>query len=133
MKTYKKLYEKICTLNNLELAFKKARRGKSFLPYVIKFEENLDDNLLQLKEELETFTYKPKPLKKFIIRDPKTRTIHASVFRDRVIYHALINILEPIFDKTFIHDSYASRKDKGTLNAVFRFDKFKRKVTFNFP
>jgi len=63
----------------------------------------------------------------FIIRDPKTRKISKSDFRDRVVHHALVNILEPIFDKIFIYDSYANRKGKGTLEALKRFDQFKRK------
>ena len=65
------------------------------------------------------------------MRDPKTRIIHASAFRDRVVYHAVVNILEPIFDPIFICDSYASRKNKGTHKAVERFDKYKRKVSKN--
>lgn len=65
------------------------------------------------------------------MRDPKTRTIHASKFRDRVIHHALVNVLEPIFEKIFIYDSYASRKNKGAHVAIKRFDEFKRKVSQN--
>ena len=99
--------------------------------YVIEFSKNKTNNLLQLKKELENFTYRPSPLKRFIIRDPKIRTIHASVFRDRIVYHAICNIIDPIFEKIFIHDSYASRKDKGTLKAIIRFDEFKRKISKN--
>jgi len=131
MKTYKNLYPKLCSLENLEIAFKKAKRNKSSMPYVIKFEKNLKEGLNKLHKELSSLTYAPSPLKRFIIRDLKTRTIHSSLFRDRVVYHALINILEPIFEKVFIHDSYASRKNKGTHKAVKRFDKFKRKVSKN--
>ncbi len=65
------------------------------------------------------------------MRDPKTRKISKSAFRDRIIHHALIKIIEPIFDKTFIYDSCANRVRKGTLFAVKRFDLFKRKVTCN--
>ena len=131
MKTYKNLYEKLCSLENLNLAFKEARKRKSKRFYVIKFEKNLNKELKRLKQELESLTYKPRALKRFIIRDPKTRTIHSSAFRDRVVYHALVNIMERIFDKTFIHDSYASRKDKGTHKAIMRFDRFKRKIAKN--
>ena len=129
MKTYTNLYEKLCSLENLEKAFQKAKERKSHKSCVIKFEENLNQELNNLKKELETFTYKPKPLKKFIIRDPKTRVIHASAFRDRVIHHALILIIAPIFEPTFIYDSYANQINKGTHKAVLRFDKFKRKVS----
>ncbi|MEK6952207.1 MAG: reverse transcriptase domain-containing protein [Nanoarchaeota archaeon] len=129
MKTFKNLYPKLCSHNNLETAFYKASKGKSFKWYVKEFEDNLTDNLLQLKKELESFTYKPEPLKKFIIRDPKTRVIRKSNFRDRIVHHAIVNILEPIYEKIFIYDSYANRKNKGTLAAIKKFDQFKRKVS----
>ncbi|MBU0530716.1 MAG: reverse transcriptase/maturase family protein [Nanoarchaeota archaeon] len=131
MKTYNNLYEKICSLENLRKAYKKARKGKSKRHYVIFFESDLQNNLLNLQKELIGLTYHPGPLKTFVIRDPKTRVISASDFRDRIVHHALCNIIEPIFDKTFIHDSYASRKNKGTHKAIERFDQFKRKITGN--
>ena len=131
MKTYKNLYGKLCSLNNLEIAFKKARKGKTKRSYVIKFKKNLEKELKKLQDELISLTYYPKSLKRIIIRDPKTRVIHTSAFRDRVIHHALINIIEPLFEKIFIYDSYANRKNKGTLKAVQRFDYFKRKVSKN--
>ncbi len=68
MKTYDNLYNRLCTLTNLKLAFRKAKKGKSKKWYVQKFEENLDDNLLQLQYELRTQTYRPRNLKRFIIR-----------------------------------------------------------------
>jgi len=113
------------------MAFKKARKGKSKKQYVIKFEANLENELSKLKKELETLTYKPKPLKTFVIRDPKTRVISASHFRDRVVHHAVCNIIEPIFDKAFICDSCANRKKKGTSYAMKRFETFFRKITKN--
>src|SRR3989338_8125510 len=131
MKTYKNLYIQICSLDNLVLAWRKARKGKTQRDYVIEFERDLKKNLLDLQYELITRTYQPKPLTTFILRDPKTRKISKSDFRDRIIHHAIVNILEPIFDKTFIPDSYANRIRKGTLNAVKRFDVFKRKVSKN--
>ncbi len=84
-----------------------------------------------LHDELKTQTYSPHPLKTFILRDPKTRKISKSELRDRVIHHAIVNILEPIFDPTFIYDSCANRKGKGNLFAIRRFEIFKRKVTNN--
>ncbi len=131
MKTHKNLWNKLCSYENLELAYKKARKNKTLKPYVVDFEKNLKDNLLQLRMELLLLAYTPKPLTTFIIRDPKTRKISKSYFRDRIIHHALVNILEPIFDKSFIYDSYANRKTKGTLKAIQRFDYFKRKVSKN--
>lgn len=131
MKTYRNIYPKLCSYKNLERAFRKARKGKSSKHYVKNFEKDLSENLLEIKRELETFTYEPMPLKKFIIHDPKTRVIRKSIFKDRVVHHSIINILEPLFEKTFIYDSYANRLDKGTTTALKRFDEFKRKVSQN--
>ena len=131
MKTHKSLYNNLSHRENLFLAHLKARKGKTKKPYIKKFEENFVDNLKALHEELKNQTYKPHFLKKFIIRDPKTRTIHKSIFKDRIIHHAIVNILEPIFEPTFIYDSYASRKNKGHHKALERFDYFKRKVSKN--
>lgn len=131
MNSHKNLYEDIISLKNLILAYKKARKGKTKKDYVQEFKENLAYNLKLLHEELKNQTYKPFPLKIFILRDPKTRKISKSDFRDRVVHHALCNIIEPLFDKTFIYDSCANRIGKGTLFASKRFEKFQRKVTHN--
>lgn len=125
------IYDEVCSYENLELAFQRARRGKTLKQYVIDFEKDLKENLLQLRSELLLHTYEPRPLKTFILRDPKTRKISKSAFRDRVIHHAICNVIEPVFDKRFIHDSFANRIGKGTLNAIKRFDVFKRKVSKN--
>ena len=131
MQTHKNIYAKIYNLSNLLLAWRKARKGKTKKAYVIDFEKDTLGNLILLHEELKNETYLPKPLKTFILRDPKTRKISKSEFRDRIVHHAIINILEPIFDKTFIYDSCANRKDKGNLFALRRFEKYQRKVTNN--
>ena len=125
------LYAELCSFRNLELAYRKARKGKRSKKAACDFEFNLEENLLQLKRELEISVYEPQPLKQFIIRDPKTRVISASHFRDRVVHHALCNIIQPIFERTFIDDSYANRIGKGTRKALERFDNFKRKAAKN--
>jgi len=131
MKTYKNLWSELCGYENLELAFRRARKHKTLKPYVIEFEKNLNENLLLLRAELLLHSYEPKPLETFILHDPKSRKISKSDFRDRVVHHALCNIIEPIFEKAFIRDSYANRISKGTLKAIQRFDYFKRKVSKN--
>jgi RNA-directed DNA polymerase len=131
MKSCKNIYPRIYNKKNLVLAWKKARKGKTKKDYVIEFELDLGRNLLKLHEELKNETYSPLPLETFILRDPKTRIISKADFRDRIVHHALCNAIEPIFDKTFIYDSCANRKGKGTSFAIKRFDKFKRKVTKN--
>jgi len=109
------------------LAFIRARKRKTKKEYVKKFESNLNAELLRLQWELLTGTYKPAPLTTFTVRDPKTRKISASHFRDRVVHHAICNIIEPIFENRFIYDSYANRKGKGTCGIIKRFDKFLKK------
>ncbi len=131
MKTYNKIYEKLYSTNNLLSAFKKARKGKSKKDYVIKFELDLEKSIGLLQRDLKLKIYKPKDLKKFIVRDPKTRTIHSSDFRDRVIHHAIVNLIQPIYEKIFIYDSFASRKYKGSHLAVKRFESFVKKVSSN--
>ena len=131
MKTHKNLYPKIYDMKNLIHAYKKARKGKTKKLYVQEFEKNLAYNLKILHDELKAQTYFHKPLIKFILRDPKTRKISKAEFRDRVVHHALINILEPIFDPLFIYDSCANRKDKGNLFAIKRFEQFLKKVSRN--
>lgn len=125
------IYSEIYNLSNLILAWRKARKGKTKKDYVKEFEQDTLGNLLKLQEELEKQIYSPQPLKTFILRDPKTRKISKSAFRDRIVHHALFRIIEPIFDKTFIYDSCANRIRKGNLFALNRLNLFKRKVTNN--
>ncbi|MBU4308654.1 MAG: reverse transcriptase/maturase family protein [Nanoarchaeota archaeon] len=132
MKTHKNLYPEICDIKNLVFAWKKARKGKTKKDYVIKFEKDLPFNLKFLQKELENQSYLSRPLQTFILRDPKTRKISKSDFRDRIVHHAINNILEPIFDKAFIYDNCASRKGKGGLFALRRVEKFQRKISNNF-
>ena len=129
--TLEDIYKKLCSYENLEAAYNKAKNGKTQKQYVREFEEKLKENLTRLRTELLMQSYHPQPLKTFILRDPKTRKISKSAFRDRVVHHAICNLIEPAFDKRFIHDSYANRIGKGTLNAIKRFDEFKRKVSKN--
>jgi retron-type reverse transcriptase len=133
METYRNLYARLCSYDNLLLAWQKARKRKTLKDYVIEFESNLESNLNQLKHELETFTYSPAPITTFIVRDPKTRRIGASHFRDRVIHHAVCNIITPIFEKDFIYDSFANQKNKGVHMAIKRLEKFMRKIGFRRP
>lgn len=131
MNSYENLYSQLCTYENLELAFKKASKRKTLKDYVIDFEVDLEENLMKLQFELQTFTYHPRPITTFIVKDPKTRKIGASDFRDRVVHHALCNIIAPILGDSFISDSFANMKGKGTHNAIKRFEQFLSQTTFN--
>lgn len=126
MKRYKNLFDKISSFENLHLAYLKARRNKRFRPEILKFSYKLEENLLKLHKELENQVYQHGNYREFVISDSKRRKIKAPPFRDRIVHHALINVIEPIFDKGFIFDSYACRKEKGTHRAVKRLERFLR-------
>src|ERR1019366_5854029 len=83
--------------------------------------------LWKLHEELSTKTYRPGAYRSFFIYEPKKRQISAAPYRDRVVHHALTGVLEPIFERSFIADSYACRKGKGTHAAVDRCQQFARR------
>jgi retron-type reverse transcriptase len=126
MKRHNNLFERITSFENLLLASRKAQKGKRFKSSVGSFNLEIEKELLQIQYELRNQVYRPGSYKRFFIYDPKKRLISAAPYRDRVVHHALCNIIEPIFDKTFIRDSYACRVGKGTHKAVDRFTKFCR-------
>src|SRR3989338_1555304 len=98
-------YEYLCSMGNLTLAWRKAREGKASHTDIIDFEKELEKNFLALHIELKNKTYIPQPLITFILRDPKTRKISKSKFRDRIVHHVLINVIGSIFQRSFIYDS----------------------------
>lgn len=118
------MFEKIYSFQNLHSAYLKARKCKRYRPEILEFSYNLEKNLLELKNELKTQRYRHGGYREFIVCDAKKRKIKAAPFRDRVVHHALVNIIEPIFDKGFIYDSYACRSKKGTHRAVKRLEQF---------
>lgn len=118
------IYNKIYSFDNLHLAYLKARKNKRYKKEILRFSANLEENLIQLQNELMWQTYTPGKYHEFFVHDPKTRLILALPFRDRVIHHALCNVIEPIFEKTFIADSFACRKNKGTIAGVKRNEMF---------
>ncbi len=130
MRTYAYLYPQVCAWENLYLAWRKARKGKRGREPAATFEFDLEANLLRLQQELETKTYQPGPYRSFYIHDPKRRLISAAPFRDRVVHHALCNVIEPLFERRFIFDSYANREGRGTHRALDRCQKFARRFPY---
>lgn len=128
MKRYGNLFSEFASFANLYQAYKKARKGAVGKPETRAFTFHLEPQLLELQTELLTGNYQPSPYRYFCIYDPKERQISVAAFRDRVVHHALINVLEPIYERCFIHDSYATRKGKGTHLAIERARRFLRKT-----
>lgn len=111
------LKESFLSFENLYSGYKKAFKATKNYS-ACKFTFNLDKELLLLRQELSTCAYMPRDYRYFIIQDPKKREISIADFRDRVVHHSLVNILELVYEKRFIHDSYATRKGKGTHRAI---------------
>lgn len=126
MKRYKNIYSQIIEFENILTAAKKAQVGKRFKENVLAFNDNLESELIKLQEELVNKNYQPGNYKTFYIKEPKTRMISAAPYRDRVVHHALCNIILPLIEPTFIADSYANRVGFGTHRALHRFTEFAR-------
>ena len=127
MKTYNHLYPQIYDLENLLLALEQARLGKRHKVDVAEFIFFTEAGLWRLHRELQAKTYCPGPYRTFRIREPKARLISAAPFRDRVVHHAVCQVIEPLFERSFIFDSYACRIGKGTHAALDRFTQFARR------
>jgi hypothetical protein len=112
------LYDRLTSWSNLYLSYKKACKHKKSKAETTEWMFNCEKYLFELQTELIEQRYHPQPYKYFVIREPKERVISVAAFRDRVVHHALVNIIEPYFEAIFIKDSYATRKDKGLHLAV---------------
>lgn len=130
MKTYRNLWPRLCDFENLYYAWIDARRGKSTKLQVLRFEADLEGNLCSLLDELVDGTYRPRPYTNFYIYEKKRRKISAADLRDRIVHHAYCNVVEPIFERRFIQDSYACRVGKGTHRALDRCTYFARRYRF---
>lgn len=126
MKRYGNLWPQIIEFENLLQAARQAQRGKRYRPNVLDFNYHLDRELLRLQRELSDKTYKPGKYRTFDIYDPKPRMISAAPYRDRVVHHALCNIIVPPLEQTLIDDTYANRTGYGSHRALKRFIRFAR-------
>jgi retron-type reverse transcriptase len=130
MKRRGNLWPRLVSFEYLMECADRARRGKRFRPDVARFEFQRERELLRLQQELTGRSYRPSPGRSFVIREPKPRQIVAAAYRDRVVQHALTGILEPIFEPTFVFDSYACRVGKGTHAAVDRCQFYSRRFAY---
>lgn len=124
------MFDHLCSWDNLYLAYRLAAKGKRGRAAAASFEYRLEDNLFQLQRELRAQTYRPGAYTSFYIHEPKRRLISAAPFRDRVVHHALCNVIEPLFERKFIADSYANRIGKGTHRALNRCQQFARRYRY---
>ncbi|QFS51276.1 RNA-directed DNA polymerase [Nostoc sphaeroides] len=126
MKRYGNLYPEIINFKNILLASRQAQKGKRFRDNVLDFNYHLETELIRLQKQLTDKTYQPGAYRTFHLINPKSRLISAAPYRDRVVHHALCNIIVPIFETTFIANSYANRIGFGTHRALKKFTHFAR-------
>jgi retron-type reverse transcriptase len=124
------VYDRVCSWENLLLAYQRAAKGKRGHPNVAAFEQRLEENLAGLRKALVSATYAPGAYTSFWIHEPKRRLISAAPFGDRVVHHALCNVIAPIFERTFVADSFANRVGKGTHRALARAQRLARRYPF---
>lgn len=126
-RTIKNLWPLLVQWDHLCLAYQRCRKRKRFKSGAVEFEFDWEFNLKQIQQELTSGRWEPGAYYNFRITDPKPRLISAAPFRDRVVHHAVVGILEPILDPKFIFDSYACRRGKGTHRALKRAEYFARR------
>jgi len=130
MKSWNNLYPSICSLDNLYAAARKARKRKTRREDVERFELHRERYLRQLRSELQSEKWQPSAYRRFQIHDPKTRTISAAPYRDRVVHHALCNVIGPLLERRFIYDSYSCRVGKGTRTGRERCRRFTNRYKY---
>lgn len=129
MKRHGNLFSKIIEKDNIHLAYRKARKGKGWQDTIKRFENNLDENIKSIQESLINKTYSTSSYSEKTIYEPKERIIYKLPFYpDRIIQHAIMNVIEPIWDGLMIHDSYSCRAGKGIHAASKQTSEFIRKI-----
>ncbi len=130
MRRANNLITDIADIDNLRLAFWKARKGKSYSHEVLEYQTELEQNLLTLRAQILETGVETGRYRYFKVFDPKERRICASAFGEQVLHHALMNVCHEYFERAQIFDSYASRKGKGTYAALHRAGFYTRKHRF---
>lgn len=130
MKRISNLWDQVVSFDNLLLAYKKARKGKSSRKEVAWFDLELEKELLRIQGTLGKKRWQPGKYRSFTIYERKPRQISAAPFRDRVVHHALMNVVEPLLDKRFIFDTHACRQGHGVHLAVSRYQQWAKTHTY---
>jgi len=124
------LFERIASFEALHEAARCAIRGKRRKPGAAAFMANREHELLRLEGELQSGTWRPGSYVVIQVEDPKPRRVSAAPFRDRVVHHALHAVIAPLFERGFIHDTYANRVGYGTHRAVDRYEHYRDRYRF---
>jgi len=131
MKREGNLFHRIVDYDNLYLAYKKARKGKAWQNTIKHFEKDVSGNLKRIQASLLNGSFTTSKYRTMQVYEPKQRTIYILPFNpDRIVQHAIMNVIEPIWDRRFIHDSYSCRKGKGQHKGSRRCMEFVRRYKY---
>jgi len=125
-KRYDGLFDRVASLENLFAAAKKALRGRGLKMPAAGFAADLETQVVSLRRGLLSGAYRPAAYHYFEICEPKRRVVAAAPFRDRVLHQAVCRVIEPLWERRFISDSYACRQGKGTHAAMRRASRLAR-------
>jgi len=126
MPVHGELWTRLISWENLFSAHRAASKGKRYRPAALRFSAQLEENLINIQNHLIWYSWQPGEPREFRVVDPKPRLIQAPPYADRVVHHALVNAIEPLFERRFIYDSYACRRGKGVHAAIQRLQYFLR-------
>ena len=107
------MFKQITSFKNLLRAYYQARRNKRTRTKLLKFELNFENRLIEIGKQLKDGSYRPKQYHRFLVYEPKLRRISAPALIDRVVHHAIVNVIEPVIDRQFTDHTFACRKGKG--------------------
>ena len=114
VKKHRNLIDKITDIDNLREAYLKTSNGKKMTYGYLEFKEYAEANLLLVQEELRDGAYKIGDYRQFTVYEPKPRLISALDFKDRLVQHALCNVIGPIFERSLMPNTFACRVGLGT-------------------
>ncbi len=118
MRVFTNLFSNLVNIENLFFAWEGFKKDKKKKEDILEFEKIMETEIFKLHRELISYTYRHSGYIGFYISDPKRRHIHKAIVRDRILHHAVMNILYPLYDKIFIHNSFSCRVGKGTHKGV---------------
>lgn len=131
VKKYKNLWKDVIAEENIAEAYRKSIKGKRSYSSVKRFKQDVEGNLKKIRESLINQTYKTSPYNQRTIYEPKERIIYVLPLNpDRVVHHALMNILIPIFTKMFIKNTFACIKDRGLHKGSILTTKYVKKYKY---
>lgn len=122
--TYNNLWPQVVNFENIFNAYKAAARGRRYTESALGYRQHLEENIINALNLLTWKQWTPSRFREFFVYDPKERLISAPPFKDRVVHHALVRVIAPLFERKFIADSFACRAGKGTHAAKQRVESF---------